>query len=470
MKSFAFSSSLKRVFLSATAASLLFSASHAFGQVNGAGPSDPSLFNDVINIPGDSIPDIFGSPFVPGGTQLNLSDGGIIEDRLDLASGAEFNSTGGTIGVLNANEGSEVNVTGGTFAGLSSSAGSETTISGGTFQNANGIRGNFNISGGIFGNANFFNQAPGGENVDSSISGGSFGTLSLSRNSTGIVELVGGEFLLNGTEFLGSELTLSDGDVFSGTFADGSAFIFARSERSGNRRDAFQGITLTQAALPSIDLTPRVIDTPIAGGTSLRSGQTLTLQDGGELTNFKAVDATFNFEGGTLSDFDGFGGNADFSGGVTNISGGNTGTGLRTTQGNVLNLTGGTIGTGFQSNDSTVNVSGGTIDLRNTFINSTINVEGGQINAGRFLNSEINLTGGTLTTIPNNFLDRTIEATDSILNISGGSIGSEASLFENNVANISGGRFDEDFTVTRLNEVNISGGVFGNGVRFQRRK
>ena len=462
MKSLAFSSSLKRVFLSASAASLLFGASHAFGQVNGAGPSDPSLFDNVINVPGDPIP----NNFVSGNTQVNLSNGGVINfARLDLGSGVEFNSSGGTVNVLVANDESEVNVTGGDFTSLDTRRNTHSTISGGTLDRAT-LFGNFSVSSGVFGNGQLDFSSTGINPGTSSISGGSFGRLSLSNSSQGNVELVGGEFLLNGAEYLDSQITISAGDVFSGTLADGSAFIFSRSTLNSNRLDSLTAVTLTRVALPTINTTPLVIDAPAAGGTSLRSGQTLTLRDGGELINFKAVDATFNLEGGTLRNSNGLTGDADLSGGVANISGGNTGTDLRTTQGNILNLTGGTIGTGFASNDSTVNVSGGTIDIRNTFINSTVNVEDGQINAARFRNSDVNITGGTFTTIPNNFLDNTIEAFESNINISGGLIGSSASLFENNVANISGGRFDENFTITSNNEVNISGGVFGNGVRF----
>ena len=83
MKSLVSSTTLKRVFLSAVAASSMFTASHAFGQVNGAGRSDPGLFNNVINVPADQ--DI-GSNRTFGGTagqttQINLSDGGFYWER-----------------------------------------------------------------------------------------------------------------------------------------------------------------------------------------------------------------------------------------------------------------------------------------------------------------------------------------------------------------------------------------------------
>ena len=94
---------LKRVFLSAIAASSLFTASQAFGQVNGAGPSDSIFFNTVINIPEDEV--VFSDRVIGGvfnrTTQLNLSDGGTInggqERQIVLDFGTEANISGGTV-------------------------------------------------------------------------------------------------------------------------------------------------------------------------------------------------------------------------------------------------------------------------------------------------------------------------------------------------------------------------------------
>ena len=123
------------------------------------------------------------------------------------------------------------------------------------------------------------------------ISGGSFGS-GFGGASNSDVELIGGEFKLNGAPFSGTTITLNDLDVFTGTLADGSAFIFGRigflpmSDTLGN-------VQLTSVALPPLDLSQMVVSTSNPNLPSgLRSGQTLTLQDGGQLgDNFEAVDA-----------------------------------------------------------------------------------------------------------------------------------------------------------------------------------
>ena len=129
-----------------------------------------------------------------------------------------------------------------------------------------------NISGGTF-TGNF--------RADSisivTISGGTFENL----NGNGIA-LVGGDFKLNGVDFTGSTLgNLSNEDVFTGTLQDGSSFIF--TDLAGSRPS---NLTLSSGPLPTIDTTPIVVNTATSFLPGLREGQTLTLQDGGELTNF----------------------------------------------------------------------------------------------------------------------------------------------------------------------------------------
>ena len=152
-------------------------ASPATAQVFDPGPSDPALFDNVVNIPTD--PDIDSFQSIGGDgltTQLNVGDGG-------------------TVGFgFSANSGSEVNISGGdVFAAFDAESGSE-----------------INISGGKIG-SNF--SAESGSVV--SISGGKVG-LSFDAKSGSDVELVGGEFQLNGTPFSGSTISLSLGDVSPG--------------------------------------------------------------------------------------------------------------------------------------------------------------------------------------------------------------------------------------------------------------
>ena len=246
--------------------------SPALAQVNDSGPSPSSSFDNVLNLPGDEallIGVIFQSVFedLAGQTiQLNVSDGGEVGSRFATFPGLEVNVSGGTVDLFfEALSGSEVNISGGTvgrcFEALS---GSEVNISGGVIDS--GFR------------------AESGSEVN--ISGGTFGPRFRAESGSD-VELIGGEFRLNGADFTDSTISLADDDIFTGTFADGSTFFF------GPRADTLTDVTLTVAPLPAADLNPIVISSPIFSGPfGLRTGQTLTLVDGGFLEeNFVVVDA-----------------------------------------------------------------------------------------------------------------------------------------------------------------------------------
>ena len=79
---------------------LLLTPTFANAQVNGPGPSDPALFDTVINLPPDpnignfeSIGGFFGDP-----TQLNVMDGGSVGNAFNADSGSEVNISGGIVG------------------------------------------------------------------------------------------------------------------------------------------------------------------------------------------------------------------------------------------------------------------------------------------------------------------------------------------------------------------------------------
>ena len=289
--------------------SLLAIPTFVNAQVNGSGPSDSALFDIVINLP--PAPDI-GSVQTIGGvtdqtTQLNVMDGGSVVFGFDAQSGSEVNISGGNVGgCFDAFFGSEVNISGGTVGGgFDANSGSEVNISGGT------------VGGGF--------DAESGSVV--TISGGTV-SAAFDAQSGSDVELIGGEFLLNGDPFTGSSITLVDGDdVFTGTLQDGSAFVF-----SPLSIDTLSGVTLTTVALPTLDTTPRVVNTDISAGPSgLRAGQSLTLQDGGVLgDNFAAVDATLNIEGGVA------GPAMETARSTVNISGGEVGFGFEALSGSCL--------------------------------------------------------------------------------------------------------------------------------------
>ena len=258
-------------------------------QVFDFGPSDPALFDNVINVPSD--PDIGDGESIGLDdlvTQVNISDGGLVGVNFDAYLGevnvsggevgnffsanslSEVNISGGEVGIFfDANSGSQVNISGGivgngfeAFAGsvvnvsggsvgsnFDAFSGSEVNISGGTFGTSFDANGPFgddpgsvvNISGGSF---ELFNAEGGVVNI----SGGSFGdgfdsgfgsVLNISGGSfgddfdvsSGEVNLFGGEFALDGVPLedltMGEAFTIVDrGQTLSGLFADRSEFNF----------------------------------------------------------------------------------------------------------------------------------------------------------------------------------------------------------------------------------------------------
>ena len=408
----------------------------AQSQVFDPGPSDPALFTTVINLPPD--PDIGGSESISGSTQLNVSDGGSVGSSFNANSGSEVNISGGDVrddftafdsevnisgGIVgfgfDANSGSVVNISGGMVVSrFNANFGSEVNISGGAVgggDSTQALDANsgsvVNISGGILGNE--FNANEGSE---VNISGGAVGPFNAASGSD--VELFGGEFRLNGEPFTDQTITLAEDDVFTGTLSDGSSFIFSSPavpllfgfESFLGRRDNLSEIRLSATPLPTLDVTPVVIDSSVTEGPSgLRSGQTLTLVDGGSLRrNFAVVDATLNVQGGTL------GQGVETAGGVVNISGGTVGSFFEAYSGSEVNISGGIVGDNFLSlavtanSGSVVNISGGLVTGVEASPGSVVNITGGTVDIGVQValsqiglnassGSEVNISGGTVT-------------------------------------------------------------------------
>ena len=329
-------------------------------------------------------------------SELNIS-GGTVGDGIDVNS-STVNIDGGTIGVLGAstsgnaldvNAGSIVNVSGGTVGrGVRVNSGGTINVSDGTV--ATNLTANagstVSISGGTIGDDSFANfTANSGSMVE--ISGGNFGT-SFRAQVGSDVELIGGEFLLNGATPTGP-ITLASGDTLTGTLADGSAFIFS------DETDTLNEVTLTSVALPTANTDPITIDeTSSTVPSSLRAGQTLTLQAGSLGENFAAVGASLNISGGDV------GASLEVADSQVNISGGAVGDRFNAHAGSIVDISGGTVGDDFQAfSDSTASISGGTIGSRfNAEAGSTVNISGGELgNSARFeLNSSVTISGGSL--------------------------------------------------------------------------
>ena len=146
-----------------------------------------------------------------------------------------------------------------------------------------------------------------------------------------------------------ASVTLIAGDVLTGTLEDGSTFIF-----SSLALDNLNGINLIQTSTPTLDTTPQTINTASAL-RSLRVGQSLTVQTGGQLdNNFTAVDATFNVQDGSVGDF------VEVARSEFNISNGTVGNDFHTFN-STVNISGGDIGDDFEAFNSAVDISGGTV-------------------------------------------------------------------------------------------------------------
>ena len=338
-----------------------------------------------------------------------------------------------------------------------------------------------NITGGSVGN---------GVSVLSSemnISGGTIGA-GLRGNDSSDIQLIGGDFELNGEPFSGSTISLNELDVFTGTLADGSPFIFSQIGLLP-RSDRFTGAKLTLVELPPLDLSPMVVSTSSPSRPSgLRSGQTLTLRDGGQLANsFEAINATLNVEGGILGDSAGaFNSVVNITGGVVgagfnaypgsavSISGGEVGRDFYAFPGSEVNISDGSVGTFFAAYDSVVNITGGTVDqLSDALSGSVFNISGGAVSYhfDAWDGSVVNVTGGRIdhsfdvfsnaeVNISSGSIGSDFHIFGGVVNISGGSIGSSSAAFDEAVVNISGGSIGDRFEARRGSDVELIGGEF----------
>lgn len=434
-----------------------------------AAQSDPSLFDTVINVPAVAAPDS-----IDDGTQLNLGEGGSLPRGFRSAAGSEVNISGGTAddfffsgGVLNVTggtidpffrveSGSVVNISGGTIGPfVEARSGSTVNVSGGVIGRGFDALGGsvVNISGGRFGDG-FSNSS--GTNV--TISGGMFGrdVAILGEFFSSNVTFIGGEFSLNGQAFAGDQISVEDGDVFTGTFADGSVFIFSDQFRNGSLEgfndDQLRGVvSLQRVDLPAIDTTPATFNSnSVSTPFGLRTGQTLTVENRSLPENFEAVDATVNLNNARLLDA------ATFQGGSLNVSRfSSVGNGLLTNGATVV-VDGGFIAGGFSANfASDVIISNEGVVRSLAITSSSVDISSGGSIGDIFLDSStLNLTEGTIGGIG------VSEAIDSTLNISGGEVVGRFSLAEGSVVNFSGGDLGDDFRAQTGSTVNVFGTEF----------
>lgn len=349
-------------------------------------PENFEAVDATVNIEGGVVDDDSGF----SRSTVNIS-GGRFEAFSQAYAGTTINLTGGQWGSFSdAHSGSIVNVIGGTLDSFfEAQAGSTINLNLGVVE-----RGFTALAGSI---------------VD--VAGGAIGfDFDIEEGSD--AELIGGEFRLNGEAFTGSTLTLGENDVFTATLADGSSHIFA-----GNRSDDITGLKLVPVSLPTLDLTPRVINTADHGRPSgLRAGQTLTVQEGGVLGNyFEMIEgSTLTIDGGILGENAAvLGGTINLNSGrinralvggvdsVVNLAGGSTGNQFEAQAGSTFNISGGDIGSGFTALEgSVINISGGTFDEELVADGGTLNITGGDLGPDFEVNSGsvVNISGGTIGT------------------------------------------------------------------------
>ena len=215
--------------------SLLFSAT-ASAQVFDSGPSEPALFTNVINLPGDDLPVRIGG-VVGETTQLNVASGGSVGIAFVASRGSEVNISGGSVGDGFFAGGSEINISGGSVGRVfdTSDEGSVVSISGGSVGRNFLARSDsvINISGGSL-------QSP------------------FSAFSGSVFNLSGRSFALNGVplDIPNRAFTIVERDVtLSGRLADGSAFSFDLNSVFSPLQDSFaSNATLTVTLVPEPDL------------------------------------------------------------------------------------------------------------------------------------------------------------------------------------------------------------------------
>ncbi|TWT37216.1 hypothetical protein KOR34_21630 [Posidoniimonas corsicana] len=348
----------------------------------------------VFNAPPSTIPDAFN---LNSGDVLNVGAGGVVGTGLRANAGSIINVEGGTVGVgFSANAGSQVAISGGTVSGFMTHVGSVLSVSGGMLEGGAWIGGMASISGGAISRP--FRAVQGSA-----------------------VNFVGAEFMLSGVPVAENTVTLdrftnADG-VLTGTFEDGSPFIFSPLGRYGS--DELQDVTLTSVAIPAADLRPRSIATDISGDfAGMRSGQEFTVLPGGVLPgNFSAVEATLSVEGGEV------GRNLKVASGTVSLTSGSIGDYFYAYPGSTVYIDGGSVGAGFEAFDSDVTITDGRVgNLLQAHAGTTVNMTGGRVDSiEAHAGSRVVISGGTVG-FGGNVVSSVVAAAGSEIVISGGGV------------------------------------------------
>jgi hypothetical protein len=304
------------------------------------------------------------------GTVLNMT-GGQLDQNAWLDNGSQFIQSGGVSSSLAAMRASIVQVTGGKAGGVTANQGSRVTLSGGELQGLALSESQGAVSGGVMTGTLTLGAA-------SSLqwTGGRVAAV-VASSSTAAVTIEGAEFYLDGAAVGGLNmpgdqvlLQVPAGAVLSGVLADGTTLAIGNHLRNNDRLPSNQ-VTLRYSALPPSSAA--IIQVPSdPPPTSVRSGQTLRVEQGGVVGNHLTAGNGSRVEvtaGGSIGD------NFEAVGAEVLVSGGQIGQRLDLFAGATLTMLSGSIGVGGNSNG--VQVLGGTLDLYGGEVVSALTVENG---------------------------------------------------------------------------------------------
>ena len=367
-----------------------------------------TLPSGIINVPPTVIGDVQS---IGSNTTLNVSEGGTVGFLFEagLPDGSSQNVF--------------VNIDGGVVGGL-------------FYANSGSI---VDISGGVVATVEAFS----GSTV--SVSGGNLG--SLTNRDGGEIELRGGDFRLNGQSYSGSSITLSEGDVFSGVYEDGTQFLFGSELNDGLLIDAL----LTPATIPALDTNPIVFSSaqPVVS-SGVRPGQNVTLLEGGVFSDFSYLyEAKLTIDGGEVGHY-GLALNSE-----VNIVSGTLKGAFEALDGTKLRISGGDVGPFWAGKGTEVIISGGSVSSF-TASDSVVSISGGNLGSGVGVGrTTLSITGGSIS---GNF--RAGEG--SVVHFRGGAIGNFADAKAGSTFYQSGGSIGVAFEAESGSVVTISGGTRRN--------
>jgi hypothetical protein len=376
-----------------------------------------------------------------GHVGLDLADtstvdisGGSIGPRLDVRFGSTINVSGGAIDEELAISDSVVNISGGSVAGgFRATEGSIVNISGGTIGSYFGALGGSTVNV-IGGSVGYGFGTDGSAKVN--ISGGHFGNR-FHAHGENMVDISGGDFRLNGVPLdrlrnVGDQevFNLPDGTFLTGTFADGTPFVFSML-----RDDVFDddAVTLHTVELPALGtgvVNVPGVDTPLG----VRNGQTLVLDEGGALgDNFIAGwNSTLRIRGGQLGE------NVEAVGARVDMSAGSIGRYFKTYLGSRVSISGGFVDYRMDlSGHSNINISGtAVVDGLLVHDGSTATISGGSVEGSLYSYYE-----GNVSVFAGNVNHLNV-GRDTAASISGGLISNRLEIESGGTARIAGGSIE----------------------------